>query len=123
MRCTCWRCASSTRISPDSSIATRPPDTPSETEMGAGAASGCAAPRWCSVDPLNASVTATPAAGGPSADQPHAGHIVGRGMLALVFSQLITTPISIVVNALLARTLGASDFGAIYFAITALGVW
>ena len=75
------------------------------------------------MDPLNASVTATPAAGGPSADQPHAGHIVGRGMLALVFSQLITTPISIVVNALLARTLGASDFGAIYFAITALGVW
>ena len=64
-----------------------------------------------------------PTAGGPSADQPHAGHIVGRGMLALVFSQLITTPISIVVNALLARTLGASDFGAIYFAITALGVW
>src|SRR5688572_16164984 len=93
MCCTCWRCASSTRISPDSSIATRPPDTPPVT------------------------------AGAPSPDQPHAGHIVGRGMLALVFSQLITTPISIVVNALLARTLGASDFGAIYFAMTALGVW
>jgi O-antigen/teichoic acid export membrane protein len=44
-------------------------------------------------------------------------------MLALVFSQLITTPISVVVNALLARKLGASDFGAIYFAITVVGVW
>lgn len=75
------------------------------------------------MDPLNASVAVTSAAGGSSADQPHAGHIVGRGMLALVFSQLITTPISIVVNAMLARSLGASEFGAIYFAMTTLGVW
>jgi O-antigen/teichoic acid export membrane protein len=56
-------------------------------------------------------------------DAPHAGHIVGRGMLALVLSQLITTPVSMVVNAMLARQLGASQFGAIYFATTALGVW
>lgn len=53
----------------------------------------------------------------------HAGHIVGRGMLALVFSQLITTPISLVVQALIARRLGAGPFGAIYFATAALGVW
>lgn len=44
-------------------------------------------------------------------------------MLALVFSQLITTPVSMVVQALIARRLGAGPFGAIYFATTALGVW
>ena len=54
---------------------------------------------------------------------PHAGHIVGRGMLALVLSQLITTPVSMAVQALIARHLGAGPFGAIYFATAALGVW
>lgn len=44
-------------------------------------------------------------------------------MLALVFSQLITTPISMVVQALIARRLGAGPFGAIYFATATLGVW
>lgn len=44
-------------------------------------------------------------------------------MLALVFSQLVTTPVSVVVQALIARRLGAGPFGAIYFATTALGVW
>jgi O-antigen/teichoic acid export membrane protein len=43
-------------------------------------------------------------------------------MMALVFSQFITTPVSIVVNAVLARSLGASDFGAIYLATTVLTV-
>lgn len=54
---------------------------------------------------------------------PHAGHIVGRGMLALVGSQLITTPVSMFVQALIARHLGAGPFGAIYFATAVLGVW
>lgn len=44
-------------------------------------------------------------------------------MLALVFSQLVTTPVSMVVQALIARRLGAGPFGAIYFATAALGVW
>lgn len=59
----------------------------------------------------------------PPALAPDAGHIVGRGMLALVFSQLITTPVSMVVQALIARRLGAGPFGAIYFATATLGVW
>lgn len=44
-------------------------------------------------------------------------------MLALVFSQLITTPVSMLVQALVARRLGAGPFGAIYFATSVLGVW
>jgi len=44
-------------------------------------------------------------------------------MLALVFSQLVTTPVSMVMQALIARRLGAGPFGAIYFATAALGVW
>lgn len=56
-------------------------------------------------------------------EQHRSGSIVGRGMLALVFSQLITTPVSMVVQALIARQLGAGPFGAIYFATAALGVW
>ncbi len=44
-------------------------------------------------------------------------------MLALVFSQFVTTPVSMVVQALIARQLGAGPFGAIYFATTTLGVW
>src|SRR5712671_5997461 len=49
-----------------------------------------------------------------------AGALVARNMLALVFSQFVTTPVSIVVNAVLARSLGAADFGVIYFANTVL---
>jgi O-antigen/teichoic acid export membrane protein len=49
-----------------------------------------------------------------------AGGLVARNMLALVFSQFVTTPVSIVVNAVLARSLGAPDFGIIYFANTVL---
>ncbi len=51
---------------------------------------------------------------------PPAGGLVARNMLALVFSQFITTPVSMVVNAILARSLGAADFGVIYFANTTL---
>jgi len=51
---------------------------------------------------------------------PRAGSLVARNMLALVFSQFVTTPVSMVVNAILARSLGAADFGVIYFANTAL---
>ncbi|HYS11312.1 MAG TPA: oligosaccharide flippase family protein [Myxococcales bacterium] len=50
----------------------------------------------------------------------HAGGLVARNTLALVFSQFVTTPVSIVVNAVLARSLGAADFGVIYFANTTL---
>jgi len=49
-----------------------------------------------------------------------AGGLVARNMLALVFSQFVTTPVSMVVNAVLARSLGAADFGVIYFANTSL---
>lgn len=65
----------------------------------------------------------SPAVAAPETESAQAGHIVGRGVLALVFSQLITTPVSMVVQALIARRLGASPFGAIYFATAALGVW
>ena len=66
---------------------------------------------------------ADPTSRPPVPDPTPAGHIVGRGMLALVFSQLITTPVSMGVQALIARRLGAESFGAIYFATAALGVW
>lgn len=59
----------------------------------------------------------------PSDPDPHAGHIVGRSMLALIGSQVVTTPVSMVVQALIARQLGAGPFGAIYFATATLGVW
>ncbi len=72
--------------------------------------------------PVSASSDA-PAVGTPDAPPPPAGHIVGRGMLALVASQLVTTPVSMAVQALIARNLGAGPFGAIYFATAALGVW
>jgi O-antigen/teichoic acid export membrane protein len=49
-----------------------------------------------------------------------AGRLVGRNMLALVASQFVTTPVSMVVNAMLARSLGAANFGAIYLATTVL---
>ncbi|HET7787719.1 MAG TPA: oligosaccharide flippase family protein [Myxococcales bacterium] len=56
------------------------------------------------------------------ASHAEAGRIVGRNMLALVLSQFVTTPVSIVVNAMLARALGATSFGAIYLASTVLSV-
>jgi O-antigen/teichoic acid export membrane protein len=49
-----------------------------------------------------------------------ASRIFGRNLLALVASQFVTTPVSLVVNAMLARSLGADSFGAIYFAGTVL---
>jgi len=55
-----------------------------------------------------------------AASQVRASGLVARNMLSLVFSQFVTTPVSIVVNAVLARSLGAADFGIIYFANTAL---
>src|SRR5438270_135078 len=62
-----------------------------------------------------------PAASRVAASVPlRAGGLVARNMLALVFSQFVTTPVSIVVNAVLARSLGAADFGIIYFANTVL---
>jgi O-antigen/teichoic acid export membrane protein len=51
-----------------------------------------------------------------------ARQLVARNTLALVFAQFITTPVSILVNAILARSLGASDFGTIYLASTILTV-
>jgi O-antigen/teichoic acid export membrane protein len=51
-----------------------------------------------------------------------AGQLVARNTAALVFAQFITTPVSIVVNALLARSLGASALGTIYLASTVLTV-
>ncbi len=70
-------------------------------------------------------------AGPPGAEPPHAAPaeasaplrasgLVARNMLALVFSQFVTTPVSMVVNAVLARSLGAADFGVIYLANTSL---
>lgn len=53
-------------------------------------------------------------------DRTSAGKLVGRNALALVASQFVTTPVSMVVNALLARRLGASNFGAVYLATTVL---
>src|SRR5262245_25562316 len=60
----------------------------------------------------------------PTAQQgtAQAGRLVGRNMFALVASQFVTTPVSMVVNAMLARSLGASNFGAIYLATTVLTV-
>ncbi len=51
-----------------------------------------------------------------------AGRLIGRNLLALVASQFVTTPVSMVVTALMARSLGATHFGAIYLATTVLTV-
>lgn len=51
-----------------------------------------------------------------------ASGLVARNMLALVFTYFITTPIAIVVNGVMARALGANDFGAIYLATTVLTI-
>jgi len=47
---------------------------------------------------------------------------VARGVLNLVLSRFLTIPLSLVVNAVLARRLGAADFGTIYFANAGLMV-
>ncbi len=47
---------------------------------------------------------------------------IARGMLAMVVSQLLTTPLSMVVSAVLARRLGPKEFGALYLAQTAVGL-
>src|SRR5262245_18883141 len=60
------------------------------------------------------------AAPAEAASPVQAAGLVARNMLSLVFSQFVTTPVSIVVNAVLARSLGATDFGIIYFANTTL---
>jgi len=60
------------------------------------------------------------AAPAEAASPVHPAGLVARNMLSLVFSQFVTTPVSIVVNAVLARSLGATDFGIIYFANTTL---
>lgn len=51
-----------------------------------------------------------------------ATRLVAMNTIALVLSQFVTTPVSIAVNAMLARKLGATDFGAIYLATTVLTV-
>lgn len=47
---------------------------------------------------------------------------VTRGLVALIASRLVKIPITIAINAALARRLGAGDFGAIYLASTGLAV-
>ena len=47
---------------------------------------------------------------------------MARGLVSLVISQLLQMPLSMLVNAVLARRLGLLDFGAIYLASTAVGV-
>jgi O-antigen/teichoic acid export membrane protein len=60
-----------------------------------------------------------PSSGATAPERENTGRLVGN-VLALTASQFITTPVSMVVNALLARKLGASNFGAIYLAMTVL---
>jgi O-antigen/teichoic acid export membrane protein len=63
---------------------------------------------------------ATPPVAGPAQEQAAASRLVGRNAGALVISQFVTTPVSMVVSAMLARSLGVSNFGAIYLATTVL---
>jgi O-antigen/teichoic acid export membrane protein len=72
-----------------------------------------------------AAVASTDSAGAQPpriAPPPSSGNsgLVARNTLALVLSQFVTTPVSMIVNAILARSLGATDFGIIYFATTSL---
>ncbi len=59
----------------------------------------------------------TPAIGQPTrrSTSEETGHVL-RSTLFLVAAQLVSTPLSMVVNAVLARHLGAGDFGTIYLA-------
>ncbi len=50
------------------------------------------------------------------------GQRLVRNTLFLVLSQFVSTPLGIVVNAVLARKLGADDFGTIYLASTMAGL-
>jgi O-antigen/teichoic acid export membrane protein len=70
--------------------------------------------------PSTAPGGATPRGTGPAAEQATASRLVGRNVFALVLSQFVTTPVSMVVNAMLARSLGVTNFGAIYLATTVL---
>lgn len=70
--------------------------------------------------PLDHSASAAPVLDREVQGKAAASRLVGRNMLALVASQFVTTPVSMVVNAMLARSLGASNFGAIYLATTVL---
>ena len=47
---------------------------------------------------------------------------LARGLLALLASRFVTIPLAIAVNAILARYLGAADFGEIYLATTSLAL-
>ena len=47
---------------------------------------------------------------------------LARGILALLASRFVTIPIAIAVNAILARYLGAAEFGEIYLATTSLAL-
>jgi O-antigen/teichoic acid export membrane protein len=69
---------------------------------------------------VNAEPETRPAAGEDAVHSAARG--VARGIVALLASRFVTIPLSILVNAILARRLGASDFGAIYLANMGLGV-
>ena len=62
----------------------------------------------------------SPAAGSAGEQPDHSR--VARGLISLVISQLLQMPLSMLVNAVLARKLGPQDFGAIYLASTTVGV-
>jgi O-antigen/teichoic acid export membrane protein len=47
---------------------------------------------------------------------------IARGMIAMIASQLLTTPLSVVVSAVLARRLGPQEFGSLYLAQAAVGL-
>ncbi|MBS2024319.1 MAG: oligosaccharide flippase family protein, partial [Deltaproteobacteria bacterium] len=55
----------------------------------------------------------------PVAVKQHDAVKVTRGLAAMVFSQLVTVPLSMLVTSVLARKLGPLDFGAMYLATTA----
>jgi len=66
-----------------------------------------------------------PATGSPGEGPPVTAVQSGRLMrntVSLVLSQFVSTPLGILVNAVLARKLGADDFGTIYLASTMVGL-
>src|SRR5204863_9274052 len=75
-------------------------------------------PAMSSRDPAVPSSSPRPDPG--SGSTAAAGQLVARNVFALIASQFVTTPVSMVVNAMLARSLGATSFGAVYFATTTL---
>jgi len=74
------------------------------------------------IQPAHATTAPEPSAGPPIEANGKPAHLVARNMAALVVAQFITTPMSVLVNAVLGRKLGASDFGAIYLVTTMLAV-